>query len=465
MAGIGWRLEKLIDRDSLGSMIGAFLTGVAVTSGPWLLTTAVLVLMRVSAVGSGSAAVNDAERVITIVYAIVIVLSAPIDIVFSRYAADRVYEKRRDQIAAPLHAVLALSLAGFTAIGAIAMKVTGVSLALAVPGTILAGVVGAQWLLLSVAGGLSSPGIILRAFAFGAPASVIAAIALSHSSLLGPTGYLYGYGAGQLITLGLLLWGTLSALPAEEDASASIIPSLRDYWLLSAAAFAFHAGLWIDKLAVYLQSGGEAVASYAATAAVSWLSVVPACAYLFVTIETVFHRRFRAYYAALHTGASLAELETLAKDLSLEVMRTLRGTAAIQLCVTLVCLLAAPAVATHLALSTTGPSTLMWLLVGAGLQMVAVSTTLLLYYFDFRREAFIAAITQLVANGVFTLAMPAAVTGAGYTAACALTCGVSILLLRRRMAGLLERTFQSQPYASEDFADGPHLAWSRPPTV
>src|SRR5689334_24672029 len=102
MAGIGWRLERLIDRDSLGSALGAFLTGVAVTSGPWLLTTLVLVLMRISAVGTGMDGVSDVERVITVVYATVIVLSAPIDIVLSRYASDRVYEGRRDAIAAPL---------------------------------------------------------------------------------------------------------------------------------------------------------------------------------------------------------------------------------------------------------------------------------------------------------------------------------------------------------------------------
>lgn len=468
MAGIGWRLEKLIDRDSLGSMIGAFLTGVAVTSGPWLLTTAVLVFIRISAVSSGLASVNDAERVITIVYGLVIVLSAPIDIVFSRYAADRVYEKRRDQISGPLHTVLAMSLAIFTVLGAVAMKVAGVPLGLAVPGTVLAAIVGAQWLLLSVAGGLSSPGIILRAFAFGAPASVIAALILSQPGMLGATGYLYGYGAGQLITLGLLLWGTLRALPAEEDPGASIVPALRDYWLLSAAAFAFHAGLWIDKLAVYLIAGGTAASSYAATAAVSWLSVVPACAYLFVAIETSFARRFRNYYAALHTGASLTQLEKLSSDLSDEVGRTLRGTALVQACVTLVCLVAAPTVATKLALSTEGPATLMWLLLGAGLQVIAVSTTLLLYYFDFRREAFFGAIVQLIANGAFTFAAGSSsmLTGAGYAAACGLTCVISIVLLRRRMAGLLERTFQSQPYATEDYADGqPHLAWSRPPSA
>ena len=102
MAGIGWRLERLIDRDTLGGQLGAFLTGVAVTSGPWLLTTLVLVLMRISAVGAGVEGISDVEQVITIVYATVIVLSAPIDIVVSRYSSDRVYELRRDQIATPL---------------------------------------------------------------------------------------------------------------------------------------------------------------------------------------------------------------------------------------------------------------------------------------------------------------------------------------------------------------------------
>jgi uncharacterized membrane protein len=453
MAGIGWRLEKMIDRDTLGSQLGAFLTGVAVTSGPWLLTTVVLVLMRFSAVSAGIAGVADVEKVITVVYATVIVLSAPLDIVLSRYASDRVYENRRDQIAAPLRTLVAICLVAFAVVGGLAMYLIGVPLALAIPGTILAAVVGAQWLLLSAAGGLSSPGIILRAFAFGAPVSVIGVIVLCRPDALGNIGYLYGYGAGQLVTLTLLLWGTMRALPAEEDERASIVPAFVEYWILSAAALAFHAGLWVDKLMIYLTGGGHVASVYAATAALAWLSVVPACAYLFVTIETVFHRRFKAYYAALHTGASLAELERLAADLRVQVGKTLRGTATIQLCVTLVCLPAAPAIVEALSLSNDG-GTMRWLLIGAGLQVIAVSTTLLLYYFDFRRDAFAAAITQLVANGLFTalIGAPSQWSGAGYAAACALTCAVSIGLLFRRLDGLLERTFQSQPYASEDYA-------------
>jgi uncharacterized membrane protein len=443
MAGIGWRLEKMMDKDTLGATLGAFLTGVAVTSGPWLLTTIVLVLMRVTAVGAGDA-VNSAERVITIVYAVVIVLSAPIDIVLSRYASDRVYDERRDQIATPLRTMVALCLIVFAGVGAGSMALARMPLHLAVPGVFLAAIVGAQWLLLSAAGGLSSPGIILRAFAFGAPISVIAAMT--------PLGYLYGYGLGQMVTLALLLWGTMRALPAEEDETASIVPALRDYWLLSAAAFAFHAGLWVDKLVVYLRAGGEVASAYAATAAVAWLSVVPACAFLFVRIETVFHRRFRAYYAALHAGARLVDLERLVDQLRVEVGRTLRGTAAVQLCVTLLCLPLAPHISAALHLG--GGTTLAWLMVGAGLQVIAMSTTLLLYYFDFRREAFYAAVTQLVASGILTAVVgaPSPALGAGYTLACAVTCTVAVGLLFKRMEGLLERTFQSQPYVSEDHA-------------
>ncbi len=445
----------MLDRDSLGSTLGAFLTGVAITSGPWLLTTFVLVALRVSALGTGVVGVPQAELVITVVYATVIVVSAPIDIVLSRYASDRVYEGKRESIAAPLRTLLATCLVLFTAVGATAMTVIRVPLEIAIPGTLLAEVVGLQWLLLSAAGGLSSPAIILRSFALGAPVSVIGVVLLGRPDVLGPLGYLYGYGAGQVVTLSLLLWGTFRALPAEEEEDATLVSAFRTYWLLAAAAAAFHAGLWIDKLVVFFLAGSTLASSYAATAAVAWLSVVPACAYLFVAVETVFHRRFRDYYAALHTGATLAELEQLAANVRTEVARTLRGTAAVQACVTLVCLFAVPRITGNLALSpdgTAGP--LPWLLIGAGIQVIAMATTLLLYYFDFRREAFIAALVQLAGNGVFALVVgaPSPVLGVGYTAACALTCVVGLVLLRRCLADLLIRTFQSQPYVTEDHA-------------
>lgn len=407
--------------------------------------------MRLSAMAVGAEGVTDAERVITVVYAVVIVLSAPIDIVLTRYSADRVYEHKHEAIAAPLRRALATTMLVFCAVGSLAMKVVHVPSELALPGVILATIVGGQWLLLSAAAGLSAPGIILRAFAAGAPVSFAAWWFLSLPQILGDTGYLYGFALGQLVTLSMLLYGTLKALPKEEDDTARLRDALGDYWLLAIAAFAFNAGLWVDKLIVLI-AGGEPMASqYAALAAVAWLSVVPACAYLFVTVETVFHRRFNAFYAALHDGASLPELEALASEVRSQVFITLRGTAAVQGAVTLLCLMVGPVIVANLGLGGAGAYTISWLLVGAGLQVLAVASILLLYYFDYRGEALVASITQLASNTFLTtmVGIDTPHLGIGYTVACVVTCAVSIGLLSRRMPLLLQRTFQSQPYAYE----------------
>jgi polysaccharide biosynthesis protein PelG len=438
----------MLDRDTLGSSAGAFLTGVAVTSGPWLLTTLALVLVRLTASGGG---VGHAERIITVVYAVVIVLSAPIDIVLSRFAADRVYERRHDQIAAPLRWVLGATLIGFTAVGGIAMAILSPPNELVVPGALLAAVVGAQWLLLSAAGGLSSPGIILRAFGVGAPLSVGSALILSHVGTLGQAGHLLGFLFGQFVTMVILLFGTFRALPPEEDDRAPIASAFSNYWLLAVSALAFQGGLWIDKLIVWQVSGGLAASSYAAAAAIAWLSVVPACAYLFVQVETTFHRRFRGFYDSLHTGASLGHLDRQAAAVRREVDRTLRGTAMVQICVTLPCLLAAALVAQRLGLSGVGAEALPWLLAGAAPQVIALAATLLLYYFDFRISALLAALTQLVGNGIGTLSteLLGGPLGAGYAVSCLLSCLVAIALLARQTSNLVERTFQEQPYGYE----------------
>lgn len=450
MAGIGWKLERMIERDTFGSSLAAMLTGAAVTSGPWLLTTALLVLMRISAVASGVTEVTSAEQVITIVYAVAIVASAPIDIVLTRFSADCAYERRCERIAAPLCRGLAFILIGFTALGGAAMFAAGFALELAVPGAILVAVVGAQWLLLSAAGGLSSPGIILRAFALGAPVSALSWLAIVNPLGLGPLGYLLGFAAGQLVTLGVLLRGVLRALPESHDPSASLLAATRDYLTLALAALAFNAGLWIDKLVV-LAIGGAGVASrYAALAAVAWLSIVPACAFLFVAVETAFHRRFHGFYNALHEGRSLESLRERMAALATQVSRTLTQTVSVQACVTAVCLLAIPGVVVRLHLGSASDVTSLYLVLGAGLQVVTFAALLLLYYFDFRLEALIASLTQLLFNGGLTAAIGVSPhLGAGYALSCGITAAVSVSLLRARMPYLLPRTFQSQPDLTE----------------
>jgi uncharacterized membrane protein len=379
-----------------------------------------------------------------------LVFSAPANIVMSRFASDRMYEERADQIAPPLRRLLAVLVIGGLVLGAGAMVISRVGASLGYPGAALTAVVAGQWLLLSAAGGLAEPGAILRAFAIGGAASVIGALGLGRPDAFGSAGYLYGFAVGQVTTLALLLWGTMRALPEEEDESAQIRPAFGAYWLLGVGAICLNAGIWVDKLVVYLAHGGAAASTYAALAALAWLSVVPSCAYLFVQVETTIYRRFRGYFAAVSKG-TLAELRQASNAVEDEVNRTIRGTAAVQVTISVVCWLLTPLVVERLGLPSYWVIVGRVLLVGAAIQVVALCAVLLLHYFDFQLEALAAAATLLVVNtaGTAILAATDWPLGVGYTVACIAAATLAFLLLRSRLSSLLRDTFQAQPYGAE----------------
>ena len=447
MAGIGWKLQRMIDRGSLAGTIGAYLTGVAVTSAPWLLTTAVLTSLRVAARHAGEDYVI-VERFLTVVYAVTVVLSAPVHVVASRYVADRLYDRHLEKIAAPLRRATAATVAGFALVGLVLVPAMHLPPAMALVGVPLTAIIGVQWLLLAVGGGLTSPAIVLRAFGIGAPASLLGALAMAHIWPIGAASYLYGFAAGQLLTLALLVRGVAGSIPVEADETARLGPAFGEYRLLAFSALAYYVSIWADKLVVYLVQGGDAAAFYAAIAAVAWFSVIPAFAWIYVQVETAFYQRFRAFYADLESGAPLRQLKAGAEQISLEAQRILRGAAVVQAAASGVTMAAAPLITHAVGLSPDATAPFRLAALGAAMQVITLLEVLLLYYFDLRRDALVISTALLVGaaaltGGCIALHWPPVV---GYLVACSITSGIGLVLVRRRLGTLVLDTFQSQPF-------------------
>src|SRR6185312_4264658 len=366
MAGIGWKLQRLIDRGSLAGTIGAYLTGVAVTSAPWLLTTAVLTSLRVVARHSGTD-FSLVERFLTVVYAVTVILSAPVHVVVSRYTADRLYDHHLEKIGGPLRWATAATLAGFAICGVLIVVLMKLPLAMAVVGAPLCAIVGAQWLMLSVGGGMTSPVIVMRAFGFGAPFALLAAWLLDTSFGFGSAGYLYGFAIGQLATLAILVQGVARAVPGDADESARLLPAFREYRLLALSALAY----------------------YVSIGAVAWFSVIPAFAWIYVQIETTFYRRFRAFYADIEIGAPLKRLQQGAEEISVEARRILRGAGLVQASASGIAIAAAPLLVHAVGLSPNATPLFRLNAIGAAAQMITLLEVLLLYYFDLRRDALV----------------------------------------------------------------------------
>src|SRR6185436_573875 len=156
-----------------------------------------------------------------------------------------------------LRRAAAFTMVGFALLGGILVVALRMPLALALVGAPLTAVIGAQWLMLSVGGGMMSPVVLLRAFGVGAPLSLIAALAVERAAPAGGAGYLIGFAAGQLITLALLVRGVARALPADADESARLFPAFVEYRLLALSAFAYYVSIWADKIVVYVVKGGD----------------------------------------------------------------------------------------------------------------------------------------------------------------------------------------------------------------
>jgi uncharacterized membrane protein len=449
MAGIGWRLERLIGQGVSGAA-AAYATGAAVMALPWVLTTAVLVSLPV-ALGGGMAELGTARTVVNVAYAVALLVAGPVQIVLSRFAADRLYEGRRRAIAAPVCRGVGATLLVCSVIAAIVLVALAVPRDAALWGAALSATVGAQWTALSVGNGLCSPALVLGAVLAGSAVSFLLAVLLVAAAGVGMPGYLFGLVAGQSLTLVIMLAGVLRALPDEPDEGARLLPAFHDYAALAGAGFAFNASLWVDKLVAWWIAGGEAASRHSAASTLAWFSTIPCLAWVFVEVETRFHRCFRRFYRALERGASLNELRDGVRALGAEAARLLVGALAVQAGVTTFLELAAApgARALHLPLDAVLPFRL--LLVAAAAQAVGLLGLILLYYFDLRRDAFLAAASLLLA--VSALTAGAASLGWPPSAGTALGCAAGAALtwwrVFRGVDAVLPYTLLGQPYGVE----------------
>ena len=450
MAGIGWRLERLIGRGTLSGVAAAYATGAAVMALPWALTTAVLVALP-AILGRGTADLGTVETVVTVAYSVALLVDGPLQIVVARHTADRLYEGRLGAIAAPLFRGLGTVCLLSVCLASAVLVALGLPPAAVLSGAALAAIAGTQWTALSVGNGLCSPAVVLGAVGGGAVLSLVLAPLLVLGLGLGVEGCLISLIAGQALALAALLVAILRALPEDGDEDAALWPAVREYASLAGAGFAFNASLWIDKLLTWTLARGEVPSYHAAASTLAWFSTIPCLAWIFVEVETTFHRRFRAFYAALEGGASLAELRRGLSVLGAEARRLLVGAAVLQAGLTLVLEVGAGMGSARLGLPDGALLAYRFLLLGTGVQALALLGLILLYYFDRRRDALIGAGSLFAGIGCGTAL--AIATGlppsVGMAAGC--TAGTTVLWWRvaRGVQALLRHTLLGQPFGSE----------------
>jgi len=387
MAGIGFRLERLLERDSWTADALAYGGATLVLCGAWVFSVVSIVV-----VGRHASAHLPPREAALFLAALTTaccgaaVLNAPCMLPAARYLADRLFAGDAGAFG-PCAAGLSLVLSCAAAAASIAFAAhtalpAGVQLAfvlLAVGQTQL-------WLGTAVMAALRTYAWVAGSYLVGQLAGAAAAIALGGK--FGLPGYLSGYAAGVCLSATLLALRLQRDLSYPRAADHGALATARARPALAGIGLALAAGTWGDKLVLWwwpglgvpLAPGLRCYPPYDASFFLAALTGLPALVVMFLRLETDLARRVRAVYAALTThqppgpiARARRRLQACARAICVETLQA-------QAPVTLAVLVLAPALVRGLALSPEAvPMLRLAALAAPGVVLLQLHVLLLLY--------------------------------------------------------------------------------------
>jgi polysaccharide biosynthesis protein PelG len=463
MAGIGFELRKLLARDSYAGLLGAYGYAGIASSGPWVVSIGGVLAIGLLATGS----VEPKERVTQFLVSITwlmcgsLLLTGPLQLLFARFVADRIYEQRRDRILPNLLGALAVTT---LASGVLAWVLIYRSFeeSLACRALLVANfvVLCDGWVLVVLLSGVKAYRTVAGLFLAAYLASVGAAAALR---MLGLEGLLTGFLIGQAAALFGMLALVLRAFPGERVIRFDFLDRRQVHYELAAVGAAFYLGVWADKAVFWLNPAtSERVMGplrysviYDLPIFFAYLSAIPAMAVFFLRLEADFADRCQEFFASVRDGAPLDRLTRVKDGMVACVRRGLLEIVKVQGVALVLVFIAGPAM---LHAARISPLYLRLLYVDAAavsLQVVFLAILNVLFYLDQRKVAL--GLSALFAGGNLILTLLTQRLGPdwygfGFAGSALIASAAGLSILSRKLERLERDTFMQQPIWPESRA-------------
>ena len=456
MAGIGFELRKLLRKETLVGLLQAYTLAGVIGSGPWVLSIVGILAIGLlsNALAAPSQQITQFQTSVTYLIASSLILTGGLQLAFTRFVSDRLFERKDEMIMPNLVGLL-------TGLTLIASAVATIGVFILFPDEsvlyrvlMLAGFVLMcnVWIVTIFLSGMKRYKEIVGLFALGYGITVVLALLLRRFGL---EGLLSGFVLGHCV----LLWGML-ALTAYDFRPRTLVAfdflrrELR-YPSLLAIGTLFNLGVWADKFMFWIfPDTSEPVVGllrasiiYDLPVFLAYLSIIPGMAVFMVRIETDFVEYYDKFYDAVRSGGSLEYIEDMRDEMLYSIRQGLAEIGKIQTLAVLVTFVAGPTLLELLGISELYLPLLHLQVIGAGLQVVLLSVLNVFFYLDQRRIILILCLEFLVLNVIltgFSLWKGAAFYGYGFTVAVLITLCTGLALLDRKLNRLEYETFMLQ---------------------
>lgn len=454
MAGIGFRLQRILRNNTYRGLMEAYFYSALVSSGPWLLSILGLVLIDNYAglfVGRDQALYFRA--MVTYTYMGALVLTGPFQLNTTRFIADRLYVNDQEAMLPCFHFVGSLTVGGAALVAVVFYSLGGAPVLEIVAGMILFQSVCLTWIAMIFLSAAKDYLAIVRAFALGYGLGVVASIWGAREA--GFPGLLMGFVAGQVVLTLLLCVRVRKEFPSPRAWDSLVTRHWRRMPWLFWIGLWYNLGVWIDKILFWYSPHGIHVRGlfntteyYDTALYMAYLSIVPAMALFLIRIETGFYKQYAAFFSVITQRGDLKDIisqkASMVEALRLSVARLLK----LQGGVTLVLLFIAPQLLQRLGVPVVMVPTFRLALLAAFVQVMLLFLFIILLYFDWQKEVGLISALFCLGNAAFTLVSfhyDTKYHGLGYLAGCLFALVVGLFILESRVAEVEYDTFTRQP--------------------
>ncbi|HET6334449.1 MAG TPA: exopolysaccharide Pel transporter PelG [Polyangiales bacterium] len=455
MAGVGFSLRTLHRDGGYTGLLKLYGAAGLISSGPWLLSIMTLLLIGML----GRALVPDPAMLVrfqvsvTWLFAGSLILTGPLQLMFTRFIADRDYLGERDLTVPNLFGALAFTSVTTAAV-ALALSPLFPQESLFLKLLLGMGLVTLSdiWIVIVVLTGLRAHDKVLLSFVLGYAVTLGATLVLAR---FGEVGMLSGFVVGQATLLFAALAMIVRSMPSRTPASFRFMRRKSLFFELGLVGVLYNVGVWVDKWMFWSNpETSRAVLGplrssevYDLPIFLAYLTLVPGMAVFLVRVETDFAESHASFYGAVRHGASLRKIQQLCNEMTDSARRAVMGIMKVQSASFVVAVCLGPWLLELFGISVLHLPLFYIDAAGVALQVLLLSVTSMFFYLDRRRAVSALVVLLVVSNAVLTWAsqqLGPEYYGYGFASAMAITSLAGLWMLSRVFSTLVRDTFMLQ---------------------
>jgi len=247
MAGIGFELRRHLRKETYGGILRAYLLAGVVGSGPWVISISSMLLIGLLAptLGTKSDVVTPFLATVTYLMAGSLTISGLLQLLFVRFVADRLFEKKSEAVAPnTIGAVIVTTLASGV-FGALVSSLAFAGCTLAFRAALTSTFVALSnvWILSVLLSGVKAYRNVIAVFFVGYALTVSIALGMSR---FGIEGYLVGFFVGHAFMLFAMLVLVLRSYPSTRFVAFEFFDREQVFPELVATGVLLNGAVWLD---------------------------------------------------------------------------------------------------------------------------------------------------------------------------------------------------------------------------